>query len=112
MEITTQQTTNNNDTVARIIDNVLNQVFGKEATLLIYRHLERNYDVRRNEIGDKIELFTQGLEDFLRSGATVIERKILEDINSNCNLLRRAELENVSDETSFITQMKLVTRKA
>lgn len=112
MEIITQQTSNKNDAVLGIVDKVLNQVFGKEATILIYRHLERNYSLKRSEISDKIELFARGLEDFLRSGAYVIERKILEDINSNCNLLRRIELENVDDEVNFVTQMKLLMHKA
>jgi hypothetical protein len=110
--MTTQQTCIRNEAVAGIIDNILNQVFGKEATLLIYAHLERNYSLKRSEISDKIELFAQGLEDFLRSGADVIERKILEDINSNCNLLRKTELENVNDETDFVTQIRSFMRQA
>jgi hypothetical protein len=112
MEITTQQTFNKNDAVLGIIDKVLNQVFGKEATILIYRHLEHNYSLKRSEISDKIELFAQGLEDFLRSGAYVIERKILEDISSDSNQLRRIELENVDDEATFVTQMKLLMHKS
>lgn len=104
--MTTQQTCIKNEAVVAIIDNILNQVFGKEATLLIYTHLERNYSLKRSEISDKIELFARGLEDFLKSGAYVIERKILEDINSNCNPLRTTELENVNDETNFVTQIK------
>ncbi|MGA2767837.1 MAG: hypothetical protein ABSF24_05915 [Candidatus Bathyarchaeia archaeon] len=112
MEITRQQTCNKNDAVLGIIDKVLNQVFGKEATILIYRHLEHNYSLKRSEISDKIELFAQGLEDFLRSGAYVIERKILEDISSDSNQLRRIELENVDDEATFITQMKLLMHKS
>jgi len=112
MQITAHQTCNKNDAVLGIIDKVLNQVFGKEATILIYRHLERNYSLKRGEISDKIELFAQGLEDFLRSGAYVIERKILEDINSDSNLLRRIELENVDDDVGFVTQMKLLMHKA
>jgi hypothetical protein len=112
MEILTQQTSSKNDAVLAIIDKVLNQVFGKEATILIFRYMEHNYSVKRNEISDKIELFAQGLEDFLRSGAYVIERKILEDINSDCNQLRRMELEKVEDEASFVAQMKMFMHKA
>jgi hypothetical protein len=112
MEITTQQTCNKNDAVLGIIDKVLNQVFGKEATILIYRHLEHNYSLKRSEISDKIELFAQGLEDFLRSGAYVIERKILEDINADSSQLRRIELGNVDDEATFVTQMKLLMHKS
>jgi hypothetical protein len=110
--MTTQQTCIRNEAVIGIIDNILNQVFGKEATQLIYTHLERNYSLKRSEISDKIELFARGLEDFLRSGAYVIERKILEDINSSSNLLRRTELENINDETNFVTQIKSFMHQA
>ncbi len=110
METLTHQISKN-DSVAGVIDKVLTQVFGEEATTLIYRHLERDYSVKRNEIGENIELFTRGLEDFLRSGAQIIERKILEDMKSDSNLLRRFELENVDDDVSFVTQMKLFMRK-
>lgn len=65
MAIITQQTGNKNDAVLGIIDKVLNQVFGKEATILIYRHLEHSYSLKRNEISEHIDLFAQGLEDFL-----------------------------------------------
>jgi hypothetical protein len=112
MEILTQQTRNKNVAVLGIIDRVLNQVFGKEATILIYGYMERNYCLKRSEIGDKIDLFARGLEDFLKSGAHVIERKILEDISSDSCLLRRMELENIDDESSFVTQMKLFMHRA
>lgn len=107
METILQQTNKTDDRISKIIDKVLTQVFGKEATLLIYRHLEHNYHVRRNEIGKKIEVFAQGLEDFLRSGAYVIERKILEDIHSGHGVIRRLELQKANHEDDFVGQMKL-----
>lgn len=107
METILQQTNKTDDRISKIIDKVLTQVFGKEATLLIYRHLEHNYHVKRNEIGKKIEVFAQGLEDFLRSGAYVIERKILEDIHSSHGLIRRLELQKANYEDDFVGQMKL-----
>jgi hypothetical protein len=98
--------------VSNVIDKVLRQVFGEEATLLIYRHLERNYSLKREEIGQKIELFAQGLEDFLRSGAIVVERKILEDIYQSSGLIKRWELDNVADERGFVSQMKSLLQRA
>jgi hypothetical protein len=98
--------------VSNVIDRVLRQVFGEEATLLIYRHLERHYSLKREEIGQKIELFAQGLEDFLRSGAVVVERKILEDIYQSSGLIKRRELENVADERGFVSQMKTLLQRA
>ncbi len=111
-KMTAQQTLTKNNVVVETIDNILNQVFGREATLLIYMHLERNYSLKHDEIGDKIEVFARGLEDFLESSACIIERKILEDINSNCNLARRTELEDVNDKADFIRQMKPFMHRA
>ena len=59
------------------IDNVLTEVFGKEATLIIYRYIERHYALRQNEFSDRIDLFAKGLEDCLSAGAIPIETKIL-----------------------------------
>ena len=101
-----------NEAVAGIIDKVLNQVFGKEAATLIFKHIERNYCVKRGEIGDNIELFTQGLEDFLRSGARVVEKKILEDISVDSRRTCKLQIEDVDDEVGFVTQMKLFVRRS
>jgi hypothetical protein len=112
MESMTQQIDGKEEKISRIIDKVLKQVFGEEATRLIYRHLERNYSLKRNEIAERIEVFAAGLEEFLRSGAYIIERKILEDIYSNYGLLRKLESERVQEESDFVSQVKSLIRKA
>jgi len=112
MKNITQQTINKGDKVSKIIDRVLRQVFGEEATHLIYKHLEKNYSLKRNEISEKIDVFADGLEGFLRSGAYVIERKILEDIYSNYGLLRRLELERIQEEHDFVGQIRLLMQRA
>jgi len=106
-----QQTCKENVNVAKVVDRVLTQIFGEEATRLIYRYLENRYAVRHDEIADKIDLFAKGLEEFLRTGAYVIERKILEDIYSSYGLLRRLELKRIQ-EGDFASQIKMVIRKA
>jgi hypothetical protein len=111
MKKANQQTSREEERISRVIDRVLKQVFGEEATRLIYHHLESNYFLKRNEIAEKIDLFAKGLEDFLRSGAYVIERKILEDIYSNYGLIRRLEYERMQ-EYDFASQVKLLMRKA
>ena len=112
MESITQQMNRREDKISKIIDRVLKQVFGEEATRLIYRYLESKYGLKRNEIAERIEVFAAGLEEFLRSGAYVVERKILEDIYSNYGLLRRLELERVQEESDFVSQVKSLMRKA
>ncbi|MEM2953356.1 MAG: hypothetical protein QXM52_07675 [Candidatus Bathyarchaeia archaeon] len=108
----TQQTRKEkeNDKVSKVVDRVLRQIFGEEATRLIYHYLERNYSVKGDEIGEKVELFAKGLEDFLKSGAYVVERKILEDIYSSYGLLRRLELERI-EEHDFANHVRLLMRK-
>jgi len=98
--------------ISKIIDRVLKQVFGEGATLLIYRYLENHYSVKQDEIAEKIDVFAKGLEEFLSSGAYVVERKILEDMYSSYGLLRRLELEKMQDECDFVSQVRLLMRKA
>jgi len=111
MQNTTQQT-KSDDRISKVIDRVLNQVFGEAATQLIYQHLERNYSVKKDEIAEKIDVFAHGLEDFLTSGAFVVEQKILEDIYSSCGLLRRIELERSQEEHDFVGQIKMLMQRA
>ncbi|MCK4434072.1 hypothetical protein KAU92_01180 [Candidatus Bathyarchaeota archaeon] len=110
--ITQEKNNNSEDKISKIVDRVLKQVFGKEATHLIYRYLENNHSVKRNEIAEKIDVFAKGLEEFLNSGASVIEQKILEDIYSSHGLLRRLELERMQERPDFVGQIKLLTQKA
>jgi hypothetical protein len=74
--------------------------------------LEHNYCLKRNQISERIEIFARGLEDFLRSGAYVVERKILEDVYSNSSFLRRMVVPNVNDEGDFVAQMKCFLNKS
>lgn len=112
MNTSTQPAKKDEDKISKIIDRVLRGVFGDEATLLIYRYLENNYSLKQNKIADKIDVFAKGLEEFLSSGAYVIELKILEDLYSNYGLLRRLELERTREEHDFVGQMKMLMRKA
>jgi hypothetical protein len=113
METLTHERRNNeDDRISKIIDRVLRQVFGEEATHLIYKHLESKYSLKSNEVSEKIDAFARGLEEFLSSGAYVIERKILEDIYSSYGLIRRLELERTQDESDFVSQVRFFTRKA
>jgi hypothetical protein len=112
MKITIQQKNNSEqDKISRIIDRVLTQVFGEQATHMIYRYLENNYSLKRNEVSAKIDVFAEGLEEFLRSGAYVIERKILDDIYSTYGVLRRLETERTQKGHDFAGQMKLLMQK-
>lgn len=97
--------------IFKIIDRVLTQVFGKEATSLIYRYLELRYSLSRSEFAAKIDVFARGLEDFLSSGAYAVESKILDDIYSSYGSLRRTELERTPKEYDFASQIKIAMQK-
>lgn len=111
MSTINQQTFKENQRIVKIVDRVLKQIFGNEATRLIYRYLENRYALKPDEIADKIDLFAKGLEEFLRTGAYAIERKILEDIYSSYGLLRRLELEKMRSE-DFASQIRMIMRRA
>lgn len=112
MQTVLVQVNKKDDAVSKIIEKVLTQVFGAEATRLIYKHLEHHYSLKRDEVGERIEVFAKGLEDFLKSGAYVIEKKILEDIYSSYGQLRKFERNNPERRLSFVNEMKSVMRKA
>jgi sulfur transfer complex TusBCD TusB component (DsrH family) len=96
------------DRVVKVIDGVLTQVFGEKAASLIYRYLERKYSLKRDEVALKIDVFAKGLEDFLSSGACVVERKILEDLQSSFGLADGSE----STRMDFVDQMRFLTNRA
>jgi len=98
--------------ISKVINHVLTQVFGEEATDLIYRHLERAHSIKRDEVASKIDVFAKGLEEFLSSGAYAVERKILEDIYSSYGLLRRLEIQKNQMGSDFVDQIKCLVRKA
>jgi regulator of sigma D len=100
------------DKIFEIIDRVLTQVFGEEATLFIYKYLEQHYSLHQSEFSEKIDVFAKGLEDFLSSGAFAIENKILEDIYSSYSSLHRAGLERAFEEYDFASQIKIAVQKA
>ncbi|MFQ6086777.1 MAG: hypothetical protein ACE5OV_02025 [Candidatus Bathyarchaeia archaeon] len=107
MNALTKQENNYNDKVSKTVDSILRKIFGDEATHLIYTHLENRYSLKQNEIGEKIDVFAEGLEEFLRSGAYVIEMKILEDIYSSYGLTHELEFER-RNKPDFVSQMKML----
>ncbi len=112
MQTVQEQASKKEYVVSQIVEKVLIQVFGEEATRLIYKHLERHYSLKRDEVGERIDVFAKGLEDFLRSGAYVIEKKILEDIYSSYGRLRRFEVNSLNSGLGFVGEMKLLLQKA
>jgi len=104
----TKQKQKNDDKGSKAIDKVLRKIFGDEAALIIYKHLENRYSLRQDEIFKKIDVFAEGLEELLSSGAHVIEKTILEDIHSSYGLTRKLEFEREESNMTFVNQMKML----
>ena len=100
------------DKIFQIIDKVLNQVFGEEATRFIYDYLELHYSLHRSEFSERIDVFAKGLEDCLSSGAFAVESKILNDISAVYGSLNTMSLKRKTERYDFTNQMKTALRKA
>jgi len=73
-----------------IVDKVLKQIFGETATLSIYTYLEEKYSLQREDIPSKPEVFAEGLEAYLNSGASVVAGMILNE-SSELRLKKAAD---------------------
>lgn len=71
-----------------VTEKVLKEIFGDAATASICKYLEKNYDLKLEEIPSKLDVFSRALESYLDSGATVIEEIILK------NLLSKSEVDS------------------
>ena len=107
MNALSKQKHKHDDRASKVIDGVLREIFGDEGALLIYKYLENRYSLRQDEFVEKIDVFAEGLEDFLSSGAYVIEKNILEAIYSSYGLPRRLEFEK-RIEQDFVSQMRML----
>ena len=66
-----------------VVDQGIRDVFGEAAVRFIYDYLERNSSLRRDDIPEKPEIFAEGLEEMLGSGAKVIEKLVLKNLYSH-----------------------------
>jgi len=85
-----------------VVDKVLKQIFGDTATLTIYKYLEEKYSLKREDISGKPEVFAEGLEAYLNSGASVVAEMIL---NESSELM----LEKAKDK-GFFEQLRELKR--
>ena len=92
--------------LVNIVDKVLKQIFGENATLIIYKYLEEKCSLKRGEIPSKPEVFAEGLEMYLNSGASVVARMIL-------NASSELKLKKVEDKNFFehLRELKRVPYK-
>ncbi len=93
-----------NKLLLKVIDEEMKQIFGEAATLIIYNHLEKNYLLKREEIPEKLEIFIKSLEEFLSSGAQVVEKIILKKVYSSFGLRRK--IKEGYSFVDYLTELK------
>ncbi len=70
------------DSINKIIDNVLTELFGEKGAFYIYKYLENNYQLTPNKFSGKLDTFSKGLEDCLSNGAIPVQARILHAIGN------------------------------
>ena len=84
------------------IDDTMRHVIGKSASELVYRLMERHVMVKREEVGEKIEVFYAFLEKLLGSeGARIIQNTSIKRL---CLKLRR-EYEEIEKYFSVLDEL-------
>ena len=87
----------------KIVDKVLRQIFGEPGTLFIYKHLEETHSLKREDIPNDLEIFTEGLEKYLSHfGASVVLQTLFNE-SSGLKLMR-------VEEKKFLKQLKELKR--
>jgi hypothetical protein len=94
------------DLLLSAVDETINQVFKEAGAKVIFDFIESKCHLKLEEIVEKPEVFSVGLERMLRSGAIVIEKMILK------NLYRKLELRfEEKDGYEFSDYMKELREK-
>ena len=93
-----------NKVIVNTVDEELKRIFGETATLVIYSYLENNLSLKREKIAEKIELFSQGIDKFFGSGASLLEKTILINLYSNFGL--KYETKRGYSFVDYVTELK------
>ena len=88
----------------KIIDEELKQIFGETAMSIIYNHLEKNHSLKREEIPEKLEVFIRGLEEFLGSGAQVVQKITLQKLSSCSGI--QCQVKEEYSLIDYVTEIK------
>jgi len=80
MTAMSQSPSKRSEKLNKVVDKVLNQILGQEATQIIYNYLENNHRIQKHEIAKKLDSFNHALEEYLGTGAVVIKKVIEENL--------------------------------
>ena len=91
----------------KTINDVLVEVFGEKAASIIYGYIEENFSLTQRNITCNLQDFIRGLNEFLGSGARMVEIMILKELYSNFGF----EFEQVDDRRSFVDYVNELKHK-
>jgi hypothetical protein len=83
---TVEKTRSLDDLLPSVVDETLKHVFKEAGTNVIYSFIENKCHLKLEEITEKTEVFSAGLERLLSSGAPVIEKLILKNLYQKLEL--------------------------
>jgi len=81
-----ERTETRDDLLLSVVDETVKQVFKESGAKVIYSFIENKCHLKREEIVERPEEFSAGLERLLSSAAPVIEKLILENLYSKLEL--------------------------
>jgi len=81
-----KRTVSLDDLLLNVIDETLKYVFKEPGAKVIYDYLRDQCHLKREEIAEKPEVFSAGLERLLKSGAVLIEKMTLTNLSSRLQL--------------------------
>jgi len=74
------------DLLLKAVDETLNEIFKEAGAKVIYDFLGNNSHLKWEEIAERSEVFSAGIERLLGSGAQVTEKLILKKLHSKLEL--------------------------
>lgn len=95
-----------NRLLAKTMDNSLREILNEKATSVIYEYLKSSCSLDQEDIPQKLDLFIDGLHEFLSTGAYAVEHTILENLRSNLKCTDKLELDNENDFEDAIAHLK------
>lgn len=85
-KLAVEETESLHDSLLDVVDEAARKVFKEAGAEVIYTYLENNYHLKREEITEKPDVFSTGLERLLTSEAPMIEILILKNSYSKLGL--------------------------
>ncbi len=92
------------DLILKSVDTTLKQVFKEIGANVIYDYLENHFGLKREEIAEKLEVLSAGLESLLGSAAFVVEQLILKNLYSKLGL--EYEEKEGYDFSDYVEELK------